>query len=666
MPRLPWTRNQQESPNSGPDSPSGQESAAGARPAAVPRPPTTATPPPAHNRLRPPAGQLEPIDPPFTIKAPLSPAPPPAEVTPRRPPPPPAETIPRRPSPAALATEPDILADSGQTAEVIRSAQTPQRPVPQPVRIPEITRVYARFGSAWAALTFAGQLPGGHPITELTCLRGGPSDAWWIEARLTIGAAREMISIGSGELFLPTGNVLVRDRGWGNPASQDGGEPVPVGELRAMHILDLLRVAGVHAGLARPLVEVVLLLPGVLVGGVIRRAMDLGLSVGYRPVELGPLFSADTADQASYEVTVRATVGAQVPASLVTALDRDPFILVCRRAADTVLIRHQATAPLSDRTLGALSSADERGGIWVLADESFGCSVMHPIADEYQDGTSLVRRGDQHELADASGDSLWADPAGALTEPRPPILTLAPTRMSGMPVDATLLDDAELACLPALLAGEPLAESALLVRGRDRHLLTAPGGLLEQLPLGEPLYCLGPGSLYLPLGYRLTPGLPPQARAELFPARDSSAIIVLPRTALRFNLAICAPVWTLWIGELPTIDDQIPNAVAADLHGLDAQTTSIHPNEATQAVATKAEPAARASTPVPLATPTSSGTRQSGPFQRSEPSRRVRTWRDEAYEAELAGDLVWAGDLHAQHNDPLRAARLYERAAERS
>jgi hypothetical protein len=561
---------------------------------------------------------------------------------------------------------PEALAGSDQVDEPLLPAQAPQQPLSQPARAPKITWVYARFASAWTALVFAGQLPGGHPISGLNCMRGGPSDAWWIEAHLTVGAAREMISLGSGELFLCWDSMLVRDRGWGDPARHDGGEQVPAGELRDLRVLDLLRAAGVHAGAPRPLAEVVLLLPGVLVGGVIRRALDLGLGVGYRPVELGPLFSADSAAQAGYEVTVRAAVGAQVPASLVAALDRDPFILVCRRAADAVLIRHQMTAPLSDRALGALSGADARGGTWVLADESFGCSIMHPVADEYQDGTSLVRRGDEHELADASADSLWADPAGALTEPRPPSLTLAPVRMRSMPVDATLLDDAELACLPALLAGEPLAESALVVQGRDRHLLTAPGGLLELLPVGEPLYCLGPGSLYLPLGYRLSPGLPAQARTELFPARDSNAIVVLPGTAMRFNLATRAPVWILWAGDLPTIDDQVPDAVAADLRALEADTTSIHPDQAAGTAATEAEPAALASTPVQPASPSSPGTRRPRLFQRPKASRRARTWRDEAYEAELAGDLVRAGDLHAQHNDPLRAARLYERAAEGS
>jgi hypothetical protein len=526
--------------------------------------------------------------------------------------------------------------------------------------------LYARFGSAWAALAFAGQLPGGHPITGLTCRRGGPADAWWIEAHLMVEAAREMISVGSGDLFLPRDDTLVRDRGWGDPARPDAGEQVPAGDLRDVRVLDLLRAAGVHAGAPRPLAEVVLLLPGVLVGSITRRALDLGLRVGYRPVELGPLFDESAAARAGYEVTVHAAAGAQVPASLVAALDRDPFILVCRRATDTVLIRHQMTAPLADRALGTLSGADARGGTWVLADESFGCAILHPIADEYQDGTSLVRRGDEHELADAGDDSLWADRAEARTEPRAPALTLTRAQMSGMPVDATLLDDAELACLPALLAGEPLAESALVVPGRDRHLLTAPGGLLELLPVGEPLYCLGPGSLYLPLGYRLSPGLPPQARMELFPARDTNAIIVLPGAAMRFNLARRVPVWTLWAGDLPAIDDQVPEVVAADLRALEAETTSVDPDKAPQATAVRPEPAVRPGTPARPAAPPSPAIQRSSLFPRLRPSRRVRTWRDDAYEAELAGDLVRAGDLHAQHNDPLRAARLYERAAERA
>jgi len=41
----------------------------------------------------------------------------------------------------------------------------------------------------------------------------------------------------------------------------------------------------------------------------------------------------------------------------------------------------------------------------------------------------------------------------------------------------------------------------------------------------------------------------------------------------------------------------------------------------------------------------------------------ARTWREEAWAAELAGDLVRAAELHEANNDLRRAAHLYELAA---
>lgn len=544
--------------------------------------------------------------------------------------------------------------------------------------------LYARFASAWSALAFAGQLPASQPITGLSCLRGGPGNPWWIRTGITLDTAREMTSAHSGDIYLPDGDILVRDRGWGAPEHRASAQRVRRADLRNAGVLGLMRSAGVHPGPPRPLSEAILLLPGHLVPTVVRRVLDLGLAVEYRPVELTPLFEGASATRVSYQVTVRAVPDTRVPASVIAALNRDPFILVCRRAAGAVLIRYQHASPLSDRALAALNDADATGDTWVLADSSFGCARMRPLAPA-QDGTALIRRGDEHELTDVTGESLWTSPAESPAEPRPPALTLARARMSGVPVDAALLDDADLVCVPALLAGEPLAESAVIVRGRDRHLLTAPGGLLEDLPVGEPLYCLGPGSLYLPLGYRFAPSLPPPAREELFPANGSTAIVVLPTAALLFDLRSRDPVWTLWAGGLPDVDVQVPEPEATDLRALDRPTTSAKPSQRPAAPAPPS-PAGTPRRPGPAATPAPgprpagrspaggtqpadgtpprTNTPRTGASRPVPPPPRKRTWHDDAYDAELAGDLVKAAELHAKHHDPLRAARLFERAAE--
>ncbi|WP_157431051.1 hypothetical protein [Actinomadura macra] len=47
-------------------------------------------------------------------------------------------------------------------------------------------------------------------------------------------------------------------------------------------------------------------------------------------------------------------------------------------------------------------------------------------------------------------------------------------------------------------------------------------------------------------------------------------------------------------------------------------------------------------------------------------SRRASSWQEEAYALELAGELKRAAELHSRNNQPLQAARLYQRAAEES
>src|SRR5262249_49552624 len=128
--------------------------------------------------------------------------------------------------------------------------------------------------------------------------------------------------------------------------------------------------------------------------------------------------------------------------------------------------------------------------------------------------------------------------------------------------------------------GHPLAETALIVRGRNRHLLLAPGGLIERIPVGEPLYCWGPGPLYLPIGYRARPHLPEHARRALFPVDEHSAIVLLTDAALRFELDRREPVWMLWVGAAPTVDIELAPGTVDILETLgaaDPGTPSIEP-----------------------------------------------------------------------------------------
>ncbi len=348
--------------------------------------------------------------------------------------------------------------------------------------------------------------------------------------------------------------------------------------------------------------------------------------------------------------------GEPLPASLLTALDHDPFVLVCRVTGDALLVQHAMASALPDPLLADLVDA----GTWVLADASFGCWRLAGLG-EPTDAATLVRLADDYPLeapdpvaSAVAGTSPAAGSASLRLEGR--AVAIVPARTSEADAEAALLDDDDLTAVPLLLEGHPLAETAFVVRGRDRHLLLAPGGLLERLPVGEPLYRLGPGPLFLPVGYRTRPRLPPSARRALFGAGDDVAVVALPDRAVAFDLRTRHPVWTLWAGPGPQLDLQLPPEIEAALADVDAQATPRPP-----------EPE-----PEPAPQPPAGGLQRARELWKKLRSRAPeapsapRTWLNDALDAEFADDWARAAELHERHGDPLRAAHLYERAARRN
>ncbi|MPY58420.1 hypothetical protein [Streptomyces spongiae] len=532
-----------------------------------------------------------------------------------------------------------------RAVEVPRSRR--RRPAP-PVR------VAGRFRTASAALTLAGQMPLTDSGGGAGCFRGPEQHDWWVVVELSLEAVREMTSASGGRVYVEADGAFVRDRGWGRAPAADNlpGQAVPLSALVAVTPLDLMRAAGLRTVAPAPLREAVLLMPGPRVSAVIRRALDIGLTTRYRTVGLAPLFrspengvrspgngerpgdgpSPDQETIVTHEVRLTAADESPVPASLVAALERDPYTLVCRRGGEFLLVQHRRSAPLADRRLEELAGGD----VWLLADSVHGCARVRPLGD-FCDGAALVTLSEDHALTNATQDPTGGREAALPPEPTP--LTLVRDRTPHAAVDAVLLDTGDRDLLPALLAGRPLADSALLTAGRDRHLLTAPGGVLEQLPVGDPLYCLGPGNLFLPLGHRTQPLLPPTARTRLFPADPGTAVVLLADRTLVFDLTRRRPVWDLWAGPLPEVDVQLPGE-AED--GLAAVADLVTP---------------------PPARPSPERRRVLDGVLRRDRSL-PRTWRDEAYDAELAGELEHAADIHLRHRNPREAARLLERAAQ--
>ncbi|MBY8847820.1 hypothetical protein K7G98_03595 [Saccharothrix sp. MB29] len=473
----------------------------------------------------------------------------------------------------------------------------------------------ARFGSAAAALGLVGRLVAAQRFDAVGCHRAG--DSWWVLGQVEPDLWRTAVDAAGGVAFVRAGRTLVRDTGIGPATAGRGREQVDPAGLTPVTVLDLVRVAGLQPVPPTPLTEAFLLLPGFVARTVLRRALDLGLHVEHRLTRLFPLFSGGDEPTTMVEVALRGD--RNVSPALLAAVARSPLSAVCRRTG-SVLVQHGTTSPLDDAALAAVLAPDAA----VLADAGFGCWRVEPVG-EWVSGVAAVETDlpvvDQRPLGDHG-------------ELPPTTVRLVPALVSGQQVDAALLDEGDLATIALLLPGHPLAEIAIVVPGADRHLLTAPGGLLQNLGVGEPLACVGPGPLYVPLGRRLSPHLPSAARAELFRADEQTAVVVLDGRVLAFSLRLREPVWHQWVQGPPEIETQLPAEVAAALSALD-------------------------DVPPPMSQTWGSRVRN---LFRDEPVR-PGSWRDDALTAELAGDLVHAADLHRRNNDPLRAAHLYERAA---
>lgn len=594
------------------------------------------------------------------------------------------------PPPQAPRTPPS--AESADRPTSPGPAAAAPAPEPQPSAV--VVDYAVRFGSAASALAFAGQV---HAIGAVHPPMFGvdAQHGWWvIAARLPLDVGREFAAAAHGEahvLFRDPG-VLVSDTGWGEPprvvARDDPAAVWPAG-YHEVEVRELIRVAGLYPRAERALPRAHVLLPGRLTADVVRRASDLRLDVEHRAVRLHPLFaaadtSADTSVQedavavpgdalsenaepagasanalAVIELRLSASAG-EVSRGFLAALAANPQLTVCRAADEhgSILIEYGMAAALPDHQLAALGIADS----WLLSRGRLGARSLEPQS-RFEDGAALLRLANGHPMDVQSPVEHDARPA---TVP----VRVVRARTPGRDVDALLLATDDLEAVGLVLEGHPLADRAWLVPGRDRHLLLAPGGLLDYLPLGESLYCWGPGPLYLPLGFATSPDVPPSARGTLFGAGADAAIVVLPEARLHFDLTLRRPAWQLWIGEAPQVDEQLPVEVLEELQeieeaarlgagGTESALGDADSGDESDAAAESGESRGRR-----RAKRWRFGRSQAMPDEAAVPATAdTVTWLDEALAAELGGALVRAADLHARHGDPVRAAHLYERAA---
>ncbi|MFJ9894359.1 hypothetical protein ACIQPR_13690 [Streptomyces sp. NPDC091280] len=387
-------------------------------------------------------------------------------------------------------------------------------------------------------------------------------------------------------------------------------EPVPLAELAA------------HSPTGAPppgLREIAVLAPGALARWLLRRCLATGVPTTFTPVErLDPDGRSDTG---WLLLRLRAAEGG-VPAGLVAACGRLPGTVAgrptdpdCRTVIDLRL-----QLPLPDALL-----LDELSGDRHLVVE---CAPTGPWS------WRPLGKPAAGALLDAGAAPTVRTPAGTPV-PVPPLGPPLVVRVVASPraphrVDAVLVSDAELDGLRRFLRCRPLHETAVVVFGPGRHLVTEPPGLLQALPFGVPVHQTGPGGLYLESGCVLSPPLPDPAREEVLGLGPDTVKVLCRDGAWELRLADARPAWQLWVPEAPAFAAGL-SAPARELLGRVA------------ALVPEPEPAAATA------------------------SRTLETERrglnQAAMEHSLRGEYRKAAELLEQAGHFQRAARMYERAA---
>ncbi|MEU6232506.1 hypothetical protein [Kitasatospora sp. NPDC047058] len=407
---------------------------------------------------------------------------------------------------------------------------------------------------------------------------------------------------------------------YGGEVYEGGRVPGPAGDWRPAGPADL----AVHAPpgrLPEALDDVTVLVSGPLGRWVLRQSMRRGVPAGFMAVDRVDEGGAVT-DRSWLLVRLRSPHGT-VPAALLASLLRLPDTVVCRRASPDgrLLVDVRLRLPLDDRHLLDALPDDVRqvlpaaGPAWYWT----------PAGIESEAALLAVPEHRPVAAPPPAGGTRATPGSGAPMTVR----VVASTAATTVRTDAVLVEDGELDLLRHFLLGRPLHESAFLVFGPGRHLVSAAPGLARGLPFGLPLRHVGPGALYVESGCVLSPPLPPAACEEVFGLRPDT-VTVLGRGGAWRLAAKPVPAWTLWLPEPPAFAAGVSGPAREILRRLGEEETE--------------EPAPQAPGP---------GT--------GEARRRLL---QEAAELTLQREYRAAAERLEDVGHFLQAAQMYERAAE--
>jgi hypothetical protein len=327
------------------------------------------------------------------------------------------------------------------------------------------------------------------------------------------------------------------------------GRPVTVtGDVTALVPIRLPELVATLMATGSPpaqLAAIYVMTTGRLARPVIRRWQRTGADVSVAQLSVEPLDAPPGSASAQAVLISIVSRAGPLPHQAVVALTELPRTLVCR-AVDRLLLDVRFALPMDDHQIAAEVPADEH---WIVGGADSGGWRITSHGAEARPSLELSFTVPRRAAKPSSPST-----AGLAADLRSPVRIVPAAHPDGR-ADAVLLDDAELHRLRRFLSRSPLAETAFLVLGPHRHLLTEPAGLLTTVPFGVPVHRIGPGGLYLEAGYVLDPPVPMIARQELFQLDNDSTVVVCADGAYRLALSALVPAWSLWLGEAPEPTD---------------------------------------------------------------------------------------------------------------
>jgi len=506
--------------------------------------------------------------------------------------------------------------------------QTPPPSSKTPTSQPSLnTSTGGHFRSVNSVLAFLGSVFGTR-LSETAAVRRTPQRTWWAEVAIPYHRIAPLIWAAGGRPFACQNQQWIALSLSGDfPPDTSNREKLDVSSWAIVDLAELLAEASLPPSRYRGATVLDIITPGSLGRWILSRGTALGLEVTLTPALQKPLNNQQQKESGVLLMQMRSSGNRTIPAALVHRLTSLPYTTVAASSTDSdrgrILVDVRQRLSLAPSLIEPMIPESE---IWVLGTADVGNWRLITTGNQV-DGSLLL---DAPQLPQAKSPSL---PKTQLPAPIP--VQLVPRLGTGRQIDAVLIDDTELSWLRKLLMGRPIGEMAFLLPGAGYHLLTAPGGLPAQIPLGIPLICIGPGALYIELGMDFYPPLPDAARQQRFHLNFQTAVVVARNQTYRFNTAQMTPAWALWVGEAPKVQEGLSPQGKKLLNSI--------PQQLLQQESKK------------------------GILDLFKPKQVKRVegvgLLEQAQQAELKGDLVSAAALLEKAGYPGQAGRLYERMA---